>query len=145
MFPTAQVSPKYPSSDHYVDEGDHPMDQDYLSESEILALLRDDSSSSPETSFSNALFLVAALSEEETVPTASRDEKAFVASETQTVEFEPAREIPNPEGTDDVSCTTPQSESEGSGGDKVAYDPDAWKYQIDLSHIRNSSLRRKIM
>ena len=87
MFPTAQVSPKYPSSDHYDDEGDHPMDQDYISESEILALLRDDSSSSPETPFSNAVFLFAAFSEEEAVPTASRDEETFVASETQNVEF----------------------------------------------------------
>ena len=89
------------------------MDQDYLSDSEILSLLSDDSSSSPTSSSPYAVTLVAVVSEKEAAPTAFRDE-TFVAPETQTVELDPIKFIPRPGEIDDASRTTPKSESGGS-------------------------------
>ena len=95
------------------------MDQDYLSDSELLTLLRDESSSSRTASPLDTGTLVAAVFEKEAEPTASRDEEKFVAPETQSVELDPVKEIPKLEVTDDASRTKPQSESGGAGFEKV--------------------------
>ena len=130
IFPTAQGSPKDTSSESSDNKGDEPMDHDYLSDNELVALLRDDSSSSPTASSPNAVTLVAAVSEKEAAPTASHDEEPFVAPETQTVELNPVKDIPKPDEIDDASWTTPQSES---GGQEMT----KWQMILTLGRIKS--------
>ena len=76
-------------------------------------------------------------------PSSPHDEKEEVAPETRIDEPRTVTDMPKPEGAENASGTTPSSESGGAAVDSV--DSGSWKEQVDLSHIRHSSLRRRIM
>ena len=156
FFPSIAESTFPPSDDDSSEDDDTtmPSTDKFLSDKDLLLLVRsnaytqDEGASydankdevSPDTSPSGADSAEhRAPDEHPETATAITDE--HVLPETHTLELTPVKDMPQPEGADAASRTTPSSEK---GGEAVP-EPEDWKDKIDLSHIRQPSLRRRLM